>query len=592
MGNPPKKCKCDICGTEFFLSDNSWRYKINRYHENAKFYCPNCRKAGRKMDRKFLESQLSDEEKLKRKRELSERAKKQWASYDEKRRKEIHEIFSNAQSKRIQNMSEEELIEFKKQQSEKARQLALNRTPEQKEEFSRKCSIRSKNMLANMSDEQRNSIRNKQSIGLKRYISTLPENVLSKRMDNLTRRASEVWDSLSPKEKSYRTIKRLRNTNKYFTIFNQTFEKFCKEYNLYDTFDIIREFPMYNIDAHCWDYAIFDKSGRLIMLVDIDGGYHHSKEHDYDGSRFMIKYEYSRSLSINDANIMVNIIYGDKFESCFKRMIKFINLTYDEYLETLIKEYIRIPFPTPKYHTKDLLSSYNDLYNMNCNDKYHRNISMNSRNGNMLCLTFHNSIWNIKIGELSPADAWKDPRILKELIENHYLYHSYLNMNKILLCFDIIEKYIRKQFMSAGQSKMIINRYLSDYNIIFDPFSGYSGRLLGTISLGKQYIGQSNDELLTKESNEMITFLHHYGIEFNVTVQTIVTSNDFGCMFTEVDNDEMIDCCLKKYNCDIYIYVFSIKNTSRYTAFIIDKIFDAKLIRISKHSRDDIIHDI
>ena len=72
--------------------------------------------------------------------------------------------------------------------------------------------------------------------------------------------------------------------------------------------------------------------------------------------------------------------------------------------------------------------------------------------------------------------------------KERFLYRSLENSNKILQGFNICSIAPKINVFSAGRAKLIINKYLSEYDTIFDLFSGFSGRMLGTISLGKNIL--------------------------------------------------------------------------------------------------------
>ena len=176
------------------------------------------------------------------------------------------------------------------------------------------------------------------------------------------------------------------------------------------------------------------------------------------------------------------------------------------------------------------------------------------------------------------------------MITNGYLYHSYLNKNKILQGFNIYEPCKRTQYISAGKAKMIINKYLSQYDEVFDPFSRFSGCMLGCISLDKRYIGQDISEVHVRETNEMITFLKNHAIEFDVQIDAVssllTTTGDYECLFTcspygnkeqwedvPVDTrscDDWIDICLNNFKCKRYVFV--VDETTKYKDNIADVI--------------------
>ena len=81
-----------------------------------------------------------------------------------------------------------------------------------------------------------------------------------------------------------------------------------------------------------------------------------------------------------------------------------------------------------------------------------------------------------------------------------------------------------------GKAKQLILKYLNQYNQIFDPFSGYSGRMFGTIAAGKEYVGQDCNPLTIHESEVLAKFLDIHPI---LSVQdSTKTTGKYECLFT------------------------------------------------------------
>ena len=435
-----------------------------------------------------------------------------------------------------------------------------------------------------MPDEEKNEIAQKQKDAWERKS---PEE-----MQAYAEKQRQYYANLSGEEKSNITKKILSNTPGK-NQFNIRFENTFNESHLIQEFYYKKEIPVYTNDlSHLWDYGIYEKStNKLVMVVDLDGAYFHADNCDYDGLHSNEEYDERRSLSIpSDSNIKICIIQEFKFKQCFENMIKLLIEDYDEYVDHMFKQFRSIPFPFPKYNNKELIKSYSALIRMNCDDKYHQDISLNTRVGDRVIMNFHESIWYAHTrGNKSPYDAWYDDKLLKKAIENRIIYQTYLNPNKILQGFNIAKIAQKVSVFSAGRAKLIINKYLNEYDTIFDPFSGFSGRMLGTISLGKQYIGQDISKIHINESNQIIEFLNEYigNIKAEVINADILQSyGEYPCLFTcppysdkeqwedvPVDMrtcDDWIDICLNHFKC--HRYVFVVDNTDRYKDYIVDVI--------------------
>jgi hypothetical protein len=217
-------------------------------------------------------------------------------------------------------------------------------------------------------------------------------------------------------------------------------------------------------------------------------------------------------------------------------------------------------------------------------------ISLNTRIGDRLVQHFHESIYHAHVnGNISPYNAWYDDKMLLKSIQNRIIYQNHLNPNKILQGFNIAKFATKVSVFSAGRAKIIIDTYLSEYDTIFDPFSGFSGRMLGCISLDKKYIGQDISEIHIRESSNMIKFLNDRGIKTDVSLECKNILDSYGeyeCLFTcppysdkeqwldvPVDTrtcDDWIDECLSRFKCKQYLFV--VDETEKYKDHIINKI--------------------
>ena len=338
-------------------------------------------------------------------------------------------------------------------------------------------------------------------------------------------------------------------------------------------YDLIPEYPTTNHDiTHCWDYAIF-RDNELCMLIDLDGAYFHADICDYDGLHSKEEYDEKRGLSIPDG-VKWCIIYEKDFDKSFAYMRNTLSLSYDEFINKRFNEYRSMPFPYPEYTDSELLRSYRDLCKLNCDDKYHRSLNVNTRIGDRLIIHFHPSIYNNSI------DTWNNDKELRNMIKHGYLYHSYLNKNKILQGFNIYEPCKRVQHISAGKAKMIIHRYLSEYDEVFDPCYNYGSIMLACIAMNKKYIGLFEDESRLIESSNLLGFLWDNKIEYNATLIKYDKCNQstYQSLFAEVSNDGMIDKYTTKYHCKRY--VFLIDDTINYVDNVVDISNDKFIILI------------
>lgn len=241
-----------------------------------------------------------------------------------------------------------------------------------------------------------------------------------------------------------------------------------------------------------------------------------------------------------------------------------------------VNKFRKLDFPFP-YQDIDAFKSYNKLAKT---DKPKSNIGID------LVYKFHPSLWFAnKHNKLSPYQAWNDVNALTQCVMNRLKYKG-----EDLSPFDIVygfsASYIapKVSLFRPALAKYLINKYLDNYTEIFDPCSGYSGRLLGASILHKKYIGQDINKTIVNEANILIKTL---GLTDCVVSNknSIATTGEYECLFTcppysdkenwnqsieDLSCDEWIDICLNNYKCDCYMFV--VDDTEKYKDYIVEYI--------------------
>ena len=506
---------------------------------------------------------MSEEDKLKRKKSKQEERKRYWDNLSEEERAEITQLLRDNNQKFIVNMSDEE--------RQKRSEIMTNRN---NEFWTNAPEYIIQNRLTKLNENGK----------------IYRENLTDEDKLRISNEKKEYWANLPEARKSELVHKRLSN-NIAINKFHQRFEDTFNSSILYEKFYINPEVGTSNNSIiHSWDYGIYNReSNELIALVDLDGAYFHADNSDYDGIHSKEEYDEVRSQSVPN-EIKSFIIQELNFSNSFKYLLKNIMIDYKEYTNRIFMYCRSMPFPNPSYSDKELIKSYNSLLNMKTNDKYHQDISLNTRLGDRLIQHFHPSIWQAhRSGCISPFDAWYDDKLLMQCIENRTIYQNHLNRNKILQGFNVSKIAPKVSVFSAGRAKILIDRYLSEYKTIYDPFSGFSGRMLGAISLGKSYIGSDISDIHVTESNNMINFLREYynNIQAEVFVHDILDKHIQGsmdCLFTcppyglkeqwldvqlsDKTCDEWIDICIDKFKCKRYLFI--VDYTEKYKEYIVD----------------------
>lgn len=253
--------------------------------------------------------------------------------------------------------------------------------------------------------------------------------------------------------------------------------------------------------------------------------------------------------------------------------------SHNEYIQEVFDWCREVEFPYPKYNHNILNNSYNSLLKSDIS-----NFSMNARYGMKIINHFHPSIWKAnRDGYISPYEAWQKDDLLIRCIKNRIIYKGCnLDRSKVLAGFSINKIAPKVSLFNPNLAKYIVGKYLSKYNIVFDPCSGYSGRMLGVCSLGKKYIGQDINPETVKESNNIIKYFN-----LNASIECKDLLNDSGeyeCLFTcppygnkeiwnqEIKNkscDEWIDEILNRYKCKEYLFI--VDKTEKYKDYVVEE---------------------
>lgn len=208
-----------------------------------------------------------------------------------------------------------------------------------------------------------------------------------------------------------------------------------------------------------------------------------------------------------------------------------------------------------------------------------------SNAGLKIVRNFHRSIWRCnKHGYKSPLDAWQDEKIMQKVIKNRLKYlNGPLSIYNIRSGLSIARLAPKVSVFRPATAKYLINKYLSDYVEVFDPCSGFSGRMLGACALGKRYIGQDINSITIKESE-----LLRDSLKLNATLRiadSIYDEGEYSCLFTcppygdkenwhqEIETlsaDEWITICMQNYHCAAYLFV--VDKTTLYKNFIVEEL--------------------
>lgn len=437
----------------------------------------------------------------------------------------------------------------------------------------------------NLSEDEKQIRRDKLSFNNREYFNNMSEKDKKEFSENMRAAQIKLWEEMDDETRLNRIKQIHRNIGRSRTSLNDKFESAFRNSYLSKKFSLVPEYLSINISRHHWDYGIYSKeNNELVMVVDLDGEYYHADNCDYTGTTSNEEYDEARFLSVPD-NVRCHIIYEDKFAKSFEMMIKLVMTNYESIVNSIFYTCRHMDFPYPHYSDIELNKSWRQLLHLDAENI--KDLSIRNREGDRLIQHFHPSIWHAHTkGNISPYEAWYNDKLLMKVIRNRIIYVNILNPNKILQGFNVSKIAPKVSVFSAGRAKLIINKYLSEYDTIFDPFSGFGGRMLGTVSLGKRYIGQDIATSYVSENVKMASFLNILDNVLISNQNVLYSSGEYPCLFTcppygdkeiwdgtDKDTrscDEWIDICLKRFKCNRYVFV--VDHTEKHKDCIVDVI--------------------
>lgn len=330
--------------------------------------------------------------------------------------------------------------------------------------------------------------------------------------------------------------------------------------------------------SHEFDFYLPDQK----ILVDCDGLYFHSYLEDPDGRHVLDYYDEDR-LSLVPKDHIFHVIVEGQEEKDIKYLVKAIkskDFSAFDYESDLFRWCRSIDFPYPQYEERRMKKDYSKLCEY---DAF--TYRPNSRLGDSIIQQFHRSIYDARVGDyVSPKEAWYNDELLKKVILNRLIYMNNVDPFKILKGFNISKICPRVSVFNPVLSRHIVQVYLNEFQEVFDPFSGFSGRMLGAASAGKKYIGQDLNAAVVEESNQIIKFLQLENCSVS-NKDILHSSGAYECLMTcppysakehYADEsvvkscDEWIDEILKRFDCKRYAFV--VDTTEKYKEHVKEEI--------------------
>jgi len=331
----------------------------------------------------------------------------------------------------------------------------------------------------------------------------------------------------------------------------------------------------YELNGKSFDFAVFNDN-ELKLLIKIDGIYYHGLSEDSNGKHVRGENDCERFSKVPE-NVKYIVCDDTNIEKCFDEITKVYDMDYEEWVKSIISDLPK-EFPYPKYSIERIEKDWKHLQEWKWNK--------NSYVGSSIIRNFHESIWEARVGNnISPVECWSNKELLEKTVRNRMIYSSRLSSQCIVDGFNVSKIAPKVSVFNPMLAKHLIETYMkfdSDKQV-FDPFSGFSGRMLGTCSLGIKYIGQDINQKHVDESNKIIKALN---LDATVTCKNIFDSHGvYYSLFTcppynlkEIWNDkeinmscdDWIDLCMKNFDCHEYLFIAD--KTEKYKDFIVETV--------------------
>ena len=381
-------------------------------------------------------------------------------------------------------------------------------------------------------------------------------------------------------------------------------EKTCLE-----KYGVARPMQNYNVQLkakkkYTYDNLQFDSSWELALYIycidnNIDFEYHPNISFKYKYND--IDYSYFPDFKIENDFVEIKGLQFFENKDVNGKMINPFDRSLDDKFEAkhqcMLEHNVKIITDCSKYvdyvnkkYTSDFLGLFE-----NGLDFPYLNQDLSDKSDMGLIHHFHKSIYAAtRKGKVSPIVAWQDKNIIKKIAFNRLKYVGHCRPSDILQGFNVTRVANKVSLFSPKLAENLIKKYIPNADIIIDPFSGFSGRMLGSYNCDIHYIGWDINEDHVRESNEIVDY-KLIGDMCDIKVQDLITfeGKDWSvlrdvCLFTcppyggkehwnknndeiEKSCDEWIDLCLEKHRGCIK-YLFVVDETEKYKDKIVETI--------------------
>jgi len=327
--------------------------------------------------------------------------------------------------------------------------------------------------------------------------------------------------------------------------------------------------------GHSWDLLLY-RDGRPHLVIDVDGEYFHGHTNDsFFKNQSHPDNDVLRFLKL-PPDLHVLLVDGTKIDESIKHIAEIMDEETTDWVSTMFQVCKSMPFPYPEYDENRMRKDWGNL-------KRQTQWNVSNYACNSIMTHFHRSIYESRVGtKPSPVEAWGNDDLLMRSVVNRFIYarQKGLTSQHIARGFEVNKLAPRVSVFQASLAKHLLVTFSPDAKTVVDPFSGFSGRMLGAVACGMKYVGFDIREKTIKESKEIAKFL---SIEDSVDLVCKdsldnVTDDEFDVLLTcppygdierweglyeyMNETDDYVAEVLRKYKAKLYIFV--VNKTERY----------------------------
>lgn len=322
------------------------------------------------------------------------------------------------------------------------------------------------------------------------------------------------------------------------------------------------------ISGKIWDFAVF-KNSKLHAVIEADSEFHHSLNVDPFTKHNLLVPDNVRFSILPEGTILINVD-SLRIKQGIPEIFRLLDFNYDEFIEEIFEECKDRPFPFPEYSDVRMLRDWKNLKSHAIQQNTHKLITR-LMPANSIITNFHKSIYTSKVGNKpSPVEAWSNEELLRQCIDNRFIYKSKLSSQNIARGFEKNRIAPRVTAFQPYLARYLLQTYAPNAKSVIDPFSGFSGRMLGAASLGMSYYGSDIRKDVVAEGMEIVKFLNLDNAHLSVSDAEIANLPEADVLLTcppygnkEVwlegqdckPTDYYIDLCLARFQAGTYIFV-------------------------------------